>query len=98
MKKHETTLVKDILPTVLGSISCRDITDQISLEKLWQDTLAADAHLSVITGFKDGCISAQVDNPTMLFKMRLRRQEILKKLNSQRKDIVNLIFKIGKTR
>ncbi|MBF0388222.1 MAG: DUF721 domain-containing protein [Candidatus Omnitrophica bacterium] len=95
-RKQEIFLVQEILPEVIKSISRRDIQDQISLEKLWQDVAGAEAGYTVITGFKDGCIFLQVDSPARLFKMRLLKPGLLTKLKKQRADIVNLSFKIGR--
>ncbi|MEI6438056.1 MAG: DciA family protein [Candidatus Omnitrophota bacterium] len=93
--KKEIFLVNEILPEVIKRISRRDIQDQISLEKLWQDAAGEEAAHAVIAGFKDGCVFITVDNPARLFKMRLRKPGLLKKLKDQRQDIVNLSFRIG---
>jgi hypothetical protein len=95
-KKKDIFLVKEILGDVIKNISRRDIQDQVSLEKLWQDTAAQEADFAVISGFKDGCLYVTVDNPAKLFKMRLQKQGLLTKLSKQRKDIVNISFKIGR--
>ena len=95
-KKKEIFLVNEILPEVIKSISRRDIQDQISLEKCWQDVAGTDADHCGITGFKDGCLFVQVDSPARLFKMRMQKAGLLTKLKQQRKDIVNLSFKIGR--
>ena len=93
--KKDIFLVNEILPEVIKSISRRDIQDQISLEKLWQDVAGEESGRAIITGFKDGCIFVQVDSPARLFKMRLQKPGLLTKLKKQRNDIVNLSFKIG---
>ncbi len=95
-RKKEIFLVNEILPDVIKSISRRDIQDQISLEKLWQDIVGAETDRAVITGFKDGCLFISVDSPARLFKMRLQKPGLLTKLKQQRKDIVNLSFRIGR--
>ena len=95
-KKKDIFLVHEILPEVIKSISRRDIQDQISLEKLWQDVSGSDYDYAGITGFKDGCVFVQVDSPARLFKMRLQKQGLLTKLKKQRNDIVNISFKIGR--
>jgi len=89
-------LIKDILPDVIKSISHRDIQDQISLEQLWQNVAKGDADQAVIAGFKDGCLFVTVDSAARLFKMRMHKQGLLTKLKQQRKDIVNISFKIGR--
>ena len=95
-KKKDIFLVKEILPDVIKSISRRDIQDQISLERLWQDVIGEEADRAVIGGFKDGCLFVNVDSAARLFKMRLQKQGLLTKLRVKRKDIVNISFKIGR--
>lgn len=95
-KKKEIFQVSEILANVLKSISRRDIQDQISLEKLWQEIVGEEADRAIITGFKEGCLFVQVDSPARLFKMRLQKQGLLTRLKKQRNDIVNISFKIGR--
>ena len=95
-EKVHPVSVKDIIPDVLKSISRRDIQDQVSLEKLWQDVLGDDVDRATITGFKDGCVLANVESPTFLFKMRMRRQEIVRRMKEKRNDITDVIFRIGR--
>jgi hypothetical protein len=95
-KKKDVFLVNEILNDVIKSISSRDIQDQVSLEKLWQDTVGEESDFAVISGFSKGCLFISVDNPARLFKFRLQKQGLLTKLGKQRKDIVNISFKIGR--
>lgn len=95
-KKKSIFSVQDVLPAVINSISRRDIQEQISLEKLWQETLGVEADHAVIVGFKDGCIFIHVDSQARLFKMRMNKAGLLTKLKTQRKDITNISFKIGR--
>ena len=95
-KKSEPLSVKDIIPGILERISCRDIHDEISLEKLWEDVLGNDADRASITGFRNGCVVAHVENPTFLYKMRLRRYEIIRRMKEKRSDITDVIFRIGR--
>ncbi len=95
-KKKEIFSVQEILPDVIKSISRRDIQDQISLEGLWQKLTGEGSDHAVIVGFKDGCVFVHVDNAARLFKMRLQKPALLAQLKSQRKDIVNISFKIGR--
>lgn len=95
-KKIDPVSVKDIIPDVLKSISRRDVQDQISLEKLWEDVLGDDADRATVTGFRDGCVIANVEGPTFLFKLRLRRLEIVRRMKEKRNDITDVIFRIGR--
>ncbi len=95
--KKEPIAVKDLLPDVLKSIASHDIQEQISLEQSWRDILKEDANRAVIAGFKDGCVFASVDSPLDLFRMRMRKAEWLRRLKEKRKDIVNIVFRMGKT-
>ena len=99
MKKTQSYfLVKDVLPGVFENISRRNIQDQISLEKRWQEIVGGDADKAVIVGSKDGCVFVNVDCSTRLFQMRVRKQRILSAIQEQHKDINNIVFKIGKVK
>ena len=99
MKKTQSYfLVKDVLPGVFDNISRRNIQDQISLEKRWQEIVGGDADKAVIVGSKDGCVFVNVDCSTRLFQMRVRKQRILSAIQEQHKDINNIVFKIGKVK
>ena len=99
MKKTQSYfLIKDVLPGVFENISRRNIQDQISLEKRWQEIVGGDADKAVIVGSKDGCVFVNVDCSTRLFQMRVRKQRLLSALQEQHKDINNIVFKIGKVK
>jgi predicted nucleic acid-binding Zn ribbon protein len=97
-KTQSYFLVKDVLPGVFENISRRNIQDQISLEKRWQEIVGGDADKAVIVGSKDGCVFVNVDCSTRLFQMRVRKQRILSAIQEQHKDINNIVFKIGKVK
>ncbi len=94
--KKDPVSVKDVLPAVLKSIASHDVQEQISLEQLWQDILKEEANRAVIAGFKDGCVFASVDSPLDLFRMRMRKPEWVRRLKEKRKDIVNIVFRMGR--
>ena len=96
-KEKQPVSISDVLPDVLKKIASHNIQDQVSLEKLWQDILKEEANHAVIAGFKDGCIFAAVGSPLDLFRMRMRKGEWLRLLKEKRKDIVNIVFRMGKT-
>ena len=99
MKKTPSySLVKDVLPGVFENISCRNVQDQVSLEKRWREIVGGDAGKAVIVGSKDGCVFVNVDCSTRLFQMRVRKQKILSAIQEQHKDINNIVFKIGKVK
>jgi predicted nucleic acid-binding Zn ribbon protein len=97
-KTQSCFLVKDVLPGVFDNISRRNIQDQISLEKRWQEIVGGDADKAVIVGSKDGCVFVNVDCSTRLFQMRVRKQRILSAIQEQHKGINNIVFKIGKVK
>ena len=98
MKKTSSILIKDILPGVFENISRHNIQDQISLEKHWQEIAGGDTDKAVIIGCKDGCVFVNVDCGARLFQMRVRKQRLLSALQERRKDIKNIVFKIGKVK
>ena len=95
IRKKSAVSLKDILPGVIQGISCQNIPDHVSLEKIWSDLVLGDADRAIVAGVKDGTLFVTCDCTARLFKMRMQKQTLLTKIQRQRTDIQNIVFKIG---
>ncbi len=89
--------IKDIVQKVFGDISSKTITEQKNLGEIFEKVLR-DNNISgaKISGFKDRCLSVNVDSSGRLYQIHLIKNKILNELKNELPDIEKISFKIGK--
>jgi hypothetical protein len=88
--------LKDVLPDVIARLSAGNVHDQINLENAWYDIAGPEATGSAYAGFKNGCVFIYVDTPARLYRWKLQKGALVRKLRERRPEVENIVFKIGK--
>lgn len=97
MEKRRTVYsIKDVLPEVIAHISSDTLSDQIKLDKAWQEIAGRETGKSVVSGSRNGSVFVTVDSPARLYQWKIRRQAVLRKLQETCPSVQNVVFKIGK--
>lgn len=89
---------KDILPGVIDSISRQKSQDHTALDTLWKEITGCAADQAAVMGIKEDALLVTVDCGARLFQMRMRKQTLLTRVQKERPDIKNIVFKIGKVK
>lgn len=95
-KKSELFNIQDIIPDVIAKISSGNAVDQLTIEKKWKEVSGFYVDPAAYSGFKNGNLYISVTNPARLYQWKLRKQEILKKMQTHCPEVKNIVFKIGK--
>jgi hypothetical protein len=95
-KKSQLFTIQDILPNLIAQISSGNTVDQLTIEKRWKELAEFYVDQALYSGFKEGSLYISVNNPARLYQWKLRKQEVLKKLQKHCPEVKNIVFKIGK--
>ena len=91
--------IKDIIPQVIGQLSCRTSEVHAKIQKYWRDVVPNKSRgHTMIQGFSKGKLLIQVDSSAWLFQLNMQKKQILEKIQKEIPEILEIILKIGKVR
>jgi predicted nucleic acid-binding Zn ribbon protein len=89
--------IKDILQQVVKNISEHKVPEVDNLQSTWEHAVGKKtAQHTHIVGTKKGTLLVLADSPVRIFDLTLHKARILKQLQEQLPEILEISFKIGK--
>ncbi|MFA5260979.1 MAG: DUF721 domain-containing protein [Candidatus Omnitrophota bacterium] len=90
--------IKNIIHNVIGHLSERQSNKDKGLFDLWEQLLDEKEKKHVrLSGLKSGTLYVNVDSSAWLYQMKLKRIEILGRIQKEFPDIQKMYIKIGPT-
>ena len=86
--------IKDIIPRVIAPLS-NGQTSQMDMVEAWK-RLAGTNKGTSLAGFKDGCLTVNVDCAARLVKMNAQKADYLDDLKAKLPQVKDIRFKVGK--
>ena len=89
--------ISDIVKDVIRSIHIPSEKTKEKLDQVWIRVLEKiERDHTKLIGLKENCLLVYVDSSACLYQMKMRKNEILNKIQNEFKDIKDIHFKIGK--
>jgi predicted nucleic acid-binding Zn ribbon protein len=89
--------IKDILNQVVKNISDQKPQQEQDIQKAWEAAVnKKTAQHTHLVGVKKGKLLIFVDSPVRVFELTLHKNQILKKMQQQIPELLDITFKIGK--
>ena len=87
--------ISDIINDVIKKMSSSQPITEDKLGRVWNNVLEENesGHTRLV-GIKEGELSIEVDSPAWLYKMKMKRLSILKKLQEDLPEIKEITFRI----
>jgi len=95
-RKHNTFLLKELLPDIIAKVSGSNMLDQVKLEQAWLNLAGCDADKVVFDGFREGSLFIRVNNTAQRFIWQGRRGELLRKIQQVSPEVKQIVFRIRK--
>ncbi len=91
--------IKEIVHSVIENMSLCKPEVQTKIQRIWKNVLneKEDLH-SKIFDFKADILFVNVDSPSWLYQMNLKKKKILECVQEEIPEIKNIQFKIGKVK
>lgn len=72
---------------------------ELKIQRIWQHALGdhAQKHTQLV-GIKEGVLLVFVDSPIWLFQLNLQKRKLLKDIQQEAPEILDVCLKIGKAR
>lgn len=89
--------IKDIVYGVVGELSVKKPQKETKIQRVW-DALSEGkiAKHSVVYGVKDGVLMVHADSPAWIFHLNLKKKKLLKIMQEEMPELVNICFRLGK--
>jgi len=89
--------IKDILNQVVKNISDQKPQQEQDIQKAWEEAVnKKTVQHTHLVGVKKGKLLIFVDSPVRVFELTLHKNQILKKMQQQIPELLDITFKIGK--
>jgi predicted nucleic acid-binding Zn ribbon protein len=91
--------MKDIVDNVIGKLSQKQSYNHDRLQQIWSNLLnEKELQHTRIFSVEEGTLRVNVDSPAWLYQMKMKRNELIRRLKQEDYDIRSIVFKIGKVR
>ena len=87
--------IKEIIQDVFKNLSKGQSADKNILEA-WQAAAGEESKKTDIVGWKEGVLKINVDSSARLFKLNLKKSQLIKEIKKEISTIEQIIFKVGK--
>ena len=87
--------IKDIIPEVVKNLSEKEST-QKNISETWKAVAGKESDKTDIVEWKKGILKIHVDSPARVFKLNLRKSQLIKKIQKEIIEVEQIIFKVGK--
>lgn len=89
--------IKDILNQVVKNISGQKPQQEQNIQEVWEGAVnKKTAQHTHLVGIKKGKLLIFVDSPARVYDLTLHKKTILKKMQHQLPELLDMTFKIGK--
>lgn len=89
--------IKSIINQVVKNLSTNKPDSGLKIDRIWENILEPTELLHTkIVGVNDGTVLINVDSPTWLYQMKMKRSSLLQRLKDEVPDIKLIRFRIGK--
>ena len=88
--------IKNIINNIIGQLSEHQPNQDKELFDLWEQLLDDTEKKHVrLSGLKSGSLYVNVDSSAWLYQMKLKRTQLLKKVQKEFSNVKNIYLKIG---
>ena len=87
--------IKEIIQDVFKNLSKGQFADKSILEA-WQAAAGEESKKTDIVGWKEGVLKINVDSSARLFKLNLKKSQLIKEIRKEISSVEQIVFRVGK--
>ena len=88
--------IKEIILDIFKGLSEKNRAEKDIVE-VWRTVAGEEFHKTDIACWKGGVLKIHVDSPARLFKLNLRKAQLVEEIKKEIDSVEQIIFKVGKT-
>lgn len=90
--------IRDIIPQVIESLSLKKPVSKRNIPEAWKSVAGEQGIHCAVQDFQKGMLRVHVDSSARMFELSTRKNELIKNLQKEIPDLIDIIFKVGKTK
>ena len=87
--------IKEIINEVFKNLS-KGNSAQGNIVEAWRAVAGEESKKTDIVQWKEGVLKINVDSPARLFKLNLKKSQLIKEIKKEISSVEQIIFKVGK--